>query len=101
MIRLSSEEDRMDLLVSQYKENGTKILNSMTKQREIERGAMSRSFDRKKADIATIYGESRTMMMETEESMREDSTSRFEADWRKTQSVISKKIAEGWNSSEI
>ncbi|KAH6709155.1 hypothetical protein BKA61DRAFT_579227 [Leptodontidium sp. MPI-SDFR-AT-0119] len=101
MIRLSSEEDRMDLLVSQYKENGTKILNSMTKQREIERGAMSRSFDRKKAGIATIYGESRTMMMETEESMREDSTSRFEADWRKTQSVISKKIAEGWNSSEI
>ncbi|KAG4435989.1 hypothetical protein IFR05_008531 [Cadophora sp. M221] len=100
IIRLSSEEDRMDLLVNQYKENGTKILDSMTKQREVERGAISRSFDRKQADIATMYGESRTMMMETEESMREDSTSHFEADWRKTQSVISKQIAEGRKSSE-
>ncbi|KAH7364116.1 hypothetical protein BKA65DRAFT_490449 [Rhexocercosporidium sp. MPI-PUGE-AT-0058] len=100
MIRLSGEEDRMGLLVNQYKENGMKILDAMSKQREIERESISRSLERKKSEIASVYTESRNVMMEMDGNRRGDSASQFEIEWRRKQSVIRKQIAEGQQLSE-
>ncbi|PVH85783.1 hypothetical protein DL98DRAFT_568089 [Cadophora sp. DSE1049] len=100
IIRLSSEEDKMDLLVDQYKENGTKLLDSLQKKRENERGTLFRNLDQKKSEMAAVFGESKDAIMETEESLREHSTSHFEREWRRKQNAIRKQISGGRKPTE-
>ena len=98
--RLSSEEDKMDLLVDQFKENGTKLLDSLQKKRENEKRTLFRNLDQKKSDMAAVFGEAKDVIMETEESLREHSTSHFEREWRRKQSAIHKQISGGRKSAE-
>ncbi|KAH7417390.1 hypothetical protein BKA64DRAFT_299623 [Cadophora sp. MPI-SDFR-AT-0126] len=100
IIRLSSEEDKMDLLVDQYKGNGTKLLDSLQKKRENERETLFRNLDQKKSEMAAVFGESKDVIMGTEKSVREYSTSHFEREWRRKQNAIRKRISGGRKSRE-
>ncbi|CZT49848.1 uncharacterized protein RSE6_10744 [Rhynchosporium secalis] len=100
IVRLVGEEDRMDLLVDQYKENGTKMLDNLKKKREVQRGVINRNLKQKKTELASVYAESRGEVMKTEQSMREESTSDFEVNWRRNQNAIRKKISDCRKSSE-
>ncbi|KAK6587347.1 hypothetical protein PZA11_000637 [Diplocarpon coronariae] len=95
LIRLSEEEDKMDLLVDQYKENGTKILNSLAKNRENERSLIVRKLDDKKAEMASTYSSAQIIIKETIGDLKKNPTSQTEKDWRKNQEKIRKEISEG------
>ncbi|KAK0119265.1 hypothetical protein ONS96_012324 [Cadophora gregata f. sp. sojae] len=90
----------MDLLADQYTENGTKLLNSLKTKRENQRGTIFRNLDQKKSEIAAVLTESKSVIKETEESLREHSTSQFEREWRRRQNAIRKQISEGRKPTE-
>ena len=90
----------MELLVDQYKENGTKLLDSLQKKRENEKGTLFRNLDQKKSDMAAVFGQSKNFIMETEESLREHSTSHFEREWRRKQSAVRKQISGSRKATE-
>lgn len=101
IIRLSGQEEKMDLLVEQYKDNGTKLLDSVVEKREDERAAISDKLDKKKSEMASAYSEAKDVIMETAESLRENPTIGFENEWRNNQEGIRKKITEGRKSPGI
>lgn len=94
IIRLAGQEEKMDLLVEQYKDYGTKILDSEVEKREDMRAVISDKFDKKKSEMVSAYSEAKDVIMETAESLRENPTIRFEKEWRKNQEGIRKQIAE-------
>ncbi|PBP22651.1 hypothetical protein BUE80_DR006640 [Diplocarpon rosae] len=95
LIRLSEEEEKMDLLVGQYKENGTKILNSLAKNRGNERSLILRNLNDKKAEMSSTYSSTRNMIQDTVGGLKGNPTSQIERDWRKGQERTRKQISEG------
>jgi hypothetical protein len=99
MIHLAKEEDKAGLLVSQYKQNGTKIIDNLTRKRETERATILQKLNQKKKEMVSIYAEAKEFVMETAEDLK-DSIGHFEKDWRKQQQAIHEKISEGRKLSE-
>jgi len=99
IIHLAKEEDKAGLLVGQYKKNGAKILDNLTRKRESERTAILQTLDQKKKEMASIYTEAKEFVIETAEDLK-DSIGHFEKDWRKQQQAIQEKISEGRKLSE-
>jgi hypothetical protein len=99
IIHLAKEEDKAGLLVSQYKNNATKILDNLTRKRESERTTILQTLDQKKKEMVSIYTEAKEFVMETAEDLK-DSIGQFEKDWRKQQQAIQEKISEGRKLSE-
>ncbi|PBP26451.1 hypothetical protein BUE80_DR002771 [Diplocarpon rosae] len=95
LIRLSEEEDKMDLLVGQYKESGTKILNSLAKNRGDERSLIARNLNDKKAAMASTFSSARNIIKDTIGNLKENPASQIERDWRKDQEITRKQISEG------
>jgi hypothetical protein len=99
IIHLSKEEDKAGLLVGQYKQNGTKILDNLTRKRETERATILQKLNHKKREMVSIYAEAKEVVTEAAEDLK-DSISHFENDWRKQQQAIQEKISEGRKLSE-
>ena len=99
IIHLTKEEDRAGLLVGQYKQNGTKILDNLMRKRETERATILQKLDQKKKEMVSIYTEAKEFVMETAEDLK-DSIGHFEKDWQKQQQAIQEKISEGRKLSE-
>jgi hypothetical protein len=99
IIHLAKEEDKAGLLVDQYKQNGTKILDNLTRKRETERTTILQKLDQRKKEMVSIYTEAKEFVMETAEDLK-DSIGHFEKDWRKQQQAIQEKISEGRKLSE-
>ena|SRR6187402_3184296 len=93
--RLSEKEERMDLLVKQYKDNGSKILDNLTKKREGQRTNILRNLDAKKKEMTAVYTEANGFIVDTADELKENPVSHFEKEWRKKQDEIRKQIAEG------
>ncbi|KAI9053396.1 hypothetical protein LZ554_002355 [Drepanopeziza brunnea f. sp. 'monogermtubi'] len=98
IIRLSAEEDKMALLVTQYQENGTKIVDGIVKKREGERQTMCNNLEAKRAEMATAYSEARDIVMQSVDDLQENATSHFEKGWRQRQESILKTIRQGRDS---
>jgi hypothetical protein len=99
IIHLAKEEDKAGLLVDQYKQNGTKILDNLTRKRETERTTILQKLDQRKKEMVSIYTEAKEFVMETAEDLK-DSIGHFEKDWRKQQQAIQEKISEGRKLSD-
>jgi hypothetical protein len=99
IIHLAKEEDKAGLLVGQYKQNGSKILENLTRKRETERATILQKLNQKKKEMVSIYTEAKEFVMETAEDLK-DSIGHFEKDWQKQQQAIQEKISEGRKLSE-
>jgi gas vesicle protein len=99
IIHLANEEDKAGLLVGQYKQNGSKILDNLTRKRETERATILQKLNQKKKEMVSIYTEAKEFVMETAEDLK-DSIDHFEKDWQKQQQAIQEKISEGRKLSE-
>lgn len=90
----------MELMVEQYRENGTKIVDSLTKNRTDERLAILKGLNGKKEEMANIYTEAKDLIQETTDDLKENQVNRFEKMWRKQQDEVRKQISEGRNISK-
>ncbi|CZR51023.1 uncharacterized protein PAC_00898 [Phialocephala subalpina] len=100
IIRLSDEEDRMELMVEQYRKNGGKIMENLTTKRNDERTKILQSLDSKKQEMTTVYTEAKGFIQESADDLKENQVTRFEKVWRKQQDDVRKQISDGRKVSE-
>lgn len=100
IIRLSDEEDKMGLLVNQYKENGTKVLDTMTQKRAEEKLSMRRVLQDKKNSIMYTYNEAKKSISRTAEKLKEAPINLFEKEWRNRQSYIRDRIVKAGSNGK-
>jgi F0F1-type ATP synthase membrane subunit b/b' len=98
---LADEEDKMGLLVEQYKQGGDKILSRLEQRHENQRVAVVEAINQKRAEMVSIYSEATEFLRETTESIKENTTSQFEREWRKKQDTIRDEISEGRKITEL
>lgn len=91
----------MGFLVQQYKEEGGKVISKLEKDHANERATIGRDLKQKKAEMVSIYSESKEVVRETVDDLKENSTARFEREWRKQQEAIRDEIAEGRKVSDL
>jgi hypothetical protein len=94
VIRMAQEEDVMSLLVNQYKEGGTKLLQDHLRQRHDQQIRMEEEIGRKKDELLNIYAEAKDFMQDTHIRAEQDQIAHFEKDWKQKndniQAVIDK-----------
>ena len=95
LVRLADEEDKMGLLVEQYKQGGDKILSQLEQRHENQRVAIVEAMNQKRAEMVSIYSEAKEFLRETTEDLQENSTIQFEREWCKRQDAIRDEISEG------
>ncbi len=100
IIRLSDEEDRMDLMVEQYRENGTKIMDNLTKKRSQERAIIMQTLEGKKQETTSIYTDAKSFVQHNIDDLKDNQVLRFEKLWRKQQDEVRNQISEGRKVSE-
>ncbi len=91
----------MDLMVEQYRENGTKIVDKLTKKRSQERAIIMQSLDSKKQETTAIYTDTKGYVQQNIDDLKENQVLRFEKVWRKQQNEVQKQISEGRKVSEL
>jgi hypothetical protein len=92
---LADEEDKMGLLVEQYKQGGDKILSKLEQRHGNQRVAVVDALTQRKAEMVSIYSEAKEFIHETTKDLQENSTVQFEREWRKRQEAIRDEISEG------
>jgi hypothetical protein len=85
----------MDLLVEQYRENGSKLLGKLDRKRKEDRIVITQKLELKKSDMISAYNEARNFVVETEGDLKDNPIVLFEKEWRKTQQVIQKSVSKG------
>jgi glutamine synthetase len=90
----------MDLLIKQYEQEGGKILGKLEQRHQNQRATVIQALDHKKMEMLSIYSEAKELVLETANELKENATSQFEREWRKTQDAIRAEISEGRKVSE-
>jgi len=100
IIRLADEEDKMGLLVEEYKDNGTKILDNLAQKRVEEKSKMLHSLEQKKEAMVATYTAAKGSIAKTVEKLKQQPLRRVDKDWGKKQDLIREKIGEGGTEAE-
>ncbi len=85
----------MHLIIKQYDENGTKILDKLAAKREEEKKAILRNLDLKSKQMVTVYTDAKEFIQEKVDELKEDPISAFQKEWHKKQDEIQKLISAG------
>jgi hypothetical protein len=93
--RLSDEEERVHLIIKQYDQNSTKILDKLTTKREEEKKAILRKLDLKSKQMVILYTDANEYIQEKMDELKEDPISAFQKEWHKKQDEIQKLISVG------
>ena len=91
---MASEEDTIDLIVKQYRENGTKLLDAVAEDRQRQMDSILNSLKEKKKDLRRSYSETREYVLEISRNLKHSSVGTYEKKWGKKQNEIQRKIAE-------
>jgi hypothetical protein len=90
----------MGLMVEQYRDNGTKIVDNLSKKRDSERTTVLQSLDGKKQEMMFVYTGAKTNIQQTTNDLKGNQINRFEKVWSKQQAEVRKQISEGRKVSE-
>jgi Skp family chaperone for outer membrane proteins len=85
----------MELLVSQYKENGDKILDQLAQKREEEKADMLLNLDKTKREIVAIYTDVRGLSDRLKHNIELSPVSGLEKQWQKDREAAQRRIDEG------
>lgn len=91
----------MGLMVSEYKENGIKILDTMAQKRANEKSQMLHDLEEKKSVMVTAYTAAMESMSKTARKLQQQPLERIEKDWSKKQEMIREKMGGAEQSSEV
>lgn len=90
----------MGLMVEQYRDNGSRIVDNLSKKRDSERTTVLQNLDGKKQEMMSVYTEAKTNIQQTTDDLKGNQISRFEKVWSKQQAEVRKQISEGRKVSE-
>lgn len=90
----------MGLMVEQYRDNGTRIVDNLSKKRDQERTNVIQALDGKKQDMMSVYTDAKGSLQTAADDLKGVQINRFEKSWSKQQADIRKQIFEGRNISE-
>lgn len=93
--RLGEEEDALALLVSQYEENGDKLLVGLMQNRDLQKAQIERELAQRRQGLSNIYEEVKNFVDQSRETAEKSDVTLFEKQWRKNQDDILRKINQG------
>ena len=94
IIRLSDEEEALELVVDQYEENGNKLLSKLLENRDQQKAQIERKVGGRRQELIKIYDETKDFVDQTRENAEEFNVAAFEKQWRKDQDEIQRKMDE-------
>ncbi|CAG8950304.1 hypothetical protein HYFRA_00006797 [Hymenoscyphus fraxineus] len=95
IIRLASEEDRMDLLVQQYQDGGAKIVDNLVEQRTQEKKKIAEGLSARKTAMVRAYKASGRAIAKVVASTKKNPVAQFTEGWKAKQAAIREKIRKG------
>lgn len=88
VIRLAKEEDASKLVVRQYNENATGMLEGLTSKRDVEKVNIRQQIENKKEELIRMYSEARNTMTQTEKDIRAAPVADLNGKWQERQEFI-------------
>lgn len=85
----------MGRLVTQYEENGTKLLDGVIRNRDIDKARVEKVLQCKKKELINIYNEAKGFVEMSKENVERSPIASFEKQWRKKQETIQEQLDEG------
>lgn len=101
VIRLSNEEDATKLIVDQYHDNATTMLQGLTRTRDLEKVNIRQQIENKKQELIRMYSEAKSAMAQTEKDIKTASMSDVDGKWQGRQEFILKEMKEGRQTLEL
>jgi hypothetical protein len=85
----------MGLLVTQFQENGSKLLATMNEKRNQEKAQIVADLEKQKEEMLSVYSEAKTFVDDCEKKLKSSTLPQFEKQWRRKQEDIQRIIDEG------
>ncbi|QSZ35359.1 hypothetical protein DSL72_008229 [Monilinia vaccinii-corymbosi] len=92
VIRLSNEEDASKLIVRQYNENATALLEHFSGERNKEIISIRQQIEDKKQELIRMYSEANHVMTQTEKDVKTAPMNDFNQEWQEEQENILREI---------
>jgi hypothetical protein len=92
IIRLAKEEDVLGLIINQYEENGTRLIDDHAWNRDLQKENIEKQLDIRRSELVTIYDEVKGFVDKTKERMERSNMIGFEKQWMKEQESIQRQI---------
>ncbi|CAD6441514.1 3d6be202-cb23-4139-9b52-477ff5dd936b [Sclerotinia trifoliorum] len=88
VIRLANEEDASKLVVRQYNENASGMLEGLTSKRDVEKASIHQQIENKKEELIGMYSEARNVMTQTEKDIKAAPVGDLNRKWQERQEFI-------------
>ncbi|KAB8302073.1 hypothetical protein EYC80_005524 [Monilinia laxa] len=88
VIRLANEEDASKLIVSQYNENASSLLEGLSGERNKEKMSIRQQIENKKQELIRMYSEASNAMTQTEKDVKNAPIGDFKKGWQEREDAI-------------
>jgi hypothetical protein len=85
----------MELLVTQYKQNGNKILDKLAHKREGEKADMLLNLNHTKREMISIYRDAKGFADTTKQNIEKSPVAGLEKQWKKDREEVQRRIDQG------
>ncbi|THV55336.1 hypothetical protein BGAL_0010g00550 [Botrytis galanthina] len=100
VIRLTNEEDASKLVVRQYKENATSMLEDLSSKRDVEKLNIRQQIENKKTELIRMYSEAGKVVKQIEKDMKTSPIDDVDGKWQERQELIQRELKGGKRTSD-
>ncbi|TGO55314.1 hypothetical protein BOTNAR_0247g00060 [Botryotinia narcissicola] len=100
VIRLTNEEDASELVVRQYKENATSMLEDLSSKRDVEKLNIRLQIENKKTELIRMYSEAGKAVKQVEKDIKTSPTDDVDGKWQERQELIHRELKGGRRTSD-
>ncbi|TGO27337.1 hypothetical protein BPAE_0043g00090 [Botrytis paeoniae] len=100
VIRLTDEEDASELVVRQYKENATSMLEDLSSKRDVEKLNIRQQIENKKTELIRMYFEAGKAVKQIEKDIKTSPIGDVDGKWQERQEFIQRELKEGRRTSD-
>ncbi|KAF5877937.1 uncharacterized protein Bfra_000101 [Botrytis fragariae] len=100
VIRLTDEEDASELVVRQYKENATSMLEDLSSKRDVEKLNIRQQIENKKTELIRMYSEAGKAVKQIEKDIKTSPIGDVDGKWQERQEFIQRELKEGRRISD-
>ncbi|TGO75189.1 hypothetical protein BELL_0229g00120 [Botrytis elliptica] len=100
VIRLTNEEDASELVVRQYKENATSMLEDLSSKRDLEKLNIRQQIENKKTELIRMYSEAGKAVKQIEKDVTTSPIGDVDGTWQERQEFIQRELKVGRRTSD-
>ncbi|KAF7893337.1 uncharacterized protein EAF02_000875 [Botrytis sinoallii] len=100
VIRLTNEEDASELVVRQYKENATSMLEDLSSKRDLEKLNIRQQIENKKTELIRMYSEAGKAVKQIEKDITTSPIGDVDGTWQERQEFIQRELKGGRRTSD-